>query len=172
MEKRGTLQCGVLRSFFVLALTLAGLPGAEPVSTKHLTIATSASPETVPPGARVALNLDVAPKSTMHVYAPGQDNYIPISVTLDGNTAIKPASVTFPTPEKRDVKELGETQLVYSKPFRIVQNVAIVKIPSPKAGPLTIKGTVKYQACDEAICYAPITVPVAWTLTVKPSSGR
>ena len=148
------------------------MPGAEPVSTKHLTIATSASQETVAPGARVALNLDVAPKPAMHVYAPGQENYIPISVTLDENTAIKPASATFPTPEKRTVKDLGETQLVYSRPFRIVQNVAIAKTPSPKAGPLAIKGTVKYQACDESICYAPITVPVAWTLTVKPSAGR
>ena len=162
----------MLRSLFVLALALAGLPGGDPVSTRHLTIATSASQETVAPGARVALNLDVAPKRAMHVYAPGQKNYIPISITLDGNTAIKPATVTFPTPEKRDVKELGETQLVYSRPFRIVQNIAIAKTASPKAGPLTITGTVKYQACDESICYAPITVPVAWTLTVKPSSGR
>ena len=162
----------MLRSFLALAFALSVLPGAEPVSTKHLTIATSASQETVAPGARVALNLDVAPKPAMHVYAPGQENYIPISVTLDENTAIKPASATFPTPEKRTVKDLGETQLVYSRPFRIVQNVAIAKTPSPKAGPLAIKGTVKYQACDESICYAPITVPVAWTLTVKPSAGR
>jgi DsbC/DsbD-like thiol-disulfide interchange protein len=156
---------------FVLAVAW-GIAGGEPVTTRHLTIATSASQATVAPGARVALNLDISPKPTMHVYAPGQPNYIPISVTLDGNAAVKPATVTFPTPEKRDVKELGETQLVYSKPFRIVQNVAIAKTPSPKAGQLTIKGTVKYQACDESICYAPITVPVAWTLTVTSRSGR
>jgi DsbC/DsbD-like thiol-disulfide interchange protein len=161
----------VLRSFLVLVL-LAAVPGGEPVATKHLTIATSASQAAVAPGGRVALNLDIAPKPTMHVYAPGQKNYIPVSVTLDANAAVKPATITFPTPEKRDVKELGETQLVYSKPFRIVQNVGIAKTPLPKTGPLTIKATVKYQACDESICYAPITVPVAWTVTVKPSSAR
>jgi DsbC/DsbD-like thiol-disulfide interchange protein len=161
----------VLRSFLVLVL-LAAVPAGEPVATKHLTIATSASQATVAPGGRVALNLDIAPKPTMHVYAPGQKNYIPVSVTLDANAAVKPATITFPTPEKRDVKELGETQLVYSKPFRIVQNVAIAKTPLPKTGPLTIKATVKYQACDESICYAPITVPVAWTVTVKRSSAR
>jgi DsbC/DsbD-like thiol-disulfide interchange protein len=151
---------------------IAAVTGSEPVTTKHLTIATSASQETVAPGGRVALNIDIAPKPTMHVYAPGQQNYIPVSVTLMGNAAVKPATTTFPTPEKRVVKELGETQLVYSKPFRIVQNVAIAKSPSPKAGPLTVKATIKYQACDESICYAPISVPVAWTLTVKSSSGR
>ena len=162
----------MLRSSFVLLLFLATVPGGDPVTTRHLTIATSASQETVAPGGRVALNLDIAPKPSMHVYAPGQKEYIPVSVTLAGNAAVKPATITFPTPEKREVKELGETQLVYSKPFRIVQHIAIAKNPPPKAGPLTVKGTVKYQACDESICYAPITVPVAWTLTVKPSSDR
>lgn len=162
----------MLRSSLVLLLFLATVPGGDPVATRHLTIATSASQETVAPGGRVALNLDIAPKPSMHVYAPGQKEYIPVSVTLAGNAAVKPATITFPTPEKREVKELGETQLVYSKPFRIVQHITIAKNPPPKAGPLTVKGTVKYQACDESMCYAPITVPVAWTLTVKPSSGR
>jgi DsbC/DsbD-like thiol-disulfide interchange protein len=108
----------------------------------------------------------------MHVYAPGQKDYIAVSVTLDGNAAIKPATIQFPAPEKREVKELGETQLVYSKPFRIVQAITLAKRPAPAAGPMTVKGAVKYQACDESICYAPITVPVTWTLTVKKPSGR
>lgn len=156
----------------VLALLIAALPGGEPIATKHLTIATSASQETVAPGARVALNIDIAPKPTMHVYAPGQKDYIVVSVKLERNAVIKPAAVQFPKPEKREVKELGETQLVYSKPFRIVQDVTVAAAPSPAAGPLTVKGTVKYQACDESICYAPITVPVTWTVTIKKPAGR
>jgi hypothetical protein len=59
---------------------------------------------------------------------------------------------------------------VYSKPFRIVQGATLAKSPTP--GPLIIKGTVRYQACDESICYTPITVPVTWTLTVKKPSPR
>jgi thiol:disulfide interchange protein DsbD len=161
----------VLPVITVLALFLSGsVPGGEPVSTKHLTIATSASQQTVEPGARVALNIDIAPKPTMHVYAPGQEKYIAVSLKLDEHADLKPATIQFPKPEKREVKELGETQLVYSKPFRIVQGVTLAKSPTP--GPLIIKGTVRYQACDESICYAPITVPVTWTLTVKKPSRR
>ena len=55
---------------------------------------------------------------------------------------------------------LKETQLVYSKPFRIAQDVTL-KEPS---APLTIKGTVRYQACDDTICYRPTNVPVQWTI--------
>ena len=29
---------------------------------------------------------------------------------------------------------------------------------------ITIKGTLTYQACDDSICYAPVSVPVAWTV--------
>ena len=155
----------------LLGFWLGAVPGGEPISTKHLTISTSTADRPVAPGSRVALNIDIAPKPTMHVYAPGQKDYIPISVTIDGSAAIKPATIQFPTPEKREIQELG-TQLVYSKPFRIVQDIAVAKGPSAKPGPLTVKGAVKYQACDESICYAPITVPVTWTLTVKKPSGR
>src|SRR4051794_33400380 len=47
--------------------------------TAHLTIATSAAPERVVPGQKIALTLDVTPKPKIHVYAPGQEGYIPIS---------------------------------------------------------------------------------------------
>ncbi len=156
-----------------LAMFLGGaVPAGEPIATKHLTITTSAPQDAVAPGGRVALNIDIAPKPTMHVYAPGQKDYIAVSVTLEGSAVIKPDAARFPAPEKREAKELGETQLVYSKPFRIVQAVTLARRPTPAAGPLTVKGTVKYQACDESICYAPITVPVTWTLTVAKPSGR
>lgn len=157
----------------VLFILLAGGPAAEPITTKHLTIATSASQESVVPGARVSLNVDIAPKPTMHVYAPGQKDYIAVSLTLAGNTAVKAAAIQFPKPEKREGKALGETQLVYTRPFRIVQDITVATNASPATGPLTVRGAIKYQACDDSICYAPISVPVTWTFTVKkPSSGR
>ncbi len=33
---------------------------------------------------------------------------------------------------------------------------------------LTIKGTLTYQACDDAICYLPVHLPLAWTVPLKP----
>ena len=59
---------------------------------------------------------------------------------------------------------LNETQLVYAKPFRITQQLTL---KSPPSGPVTIKGSVRYQACDDTICYLPKTVPVEWTVTVR-----
>jgi hypothetical protein len=31
-----------------------------------------------------------------------------------------------------------------------------------------IKGTLRYQACDDTICYMPKNVPVSWSIRLKP----
>jgi DsbC/DsbD-like thiol-disulfide interchange protein len=154
----------------LLALVFVGAPQA----TQPLTLATSVSPGTIVPGRKVTLTLDVTPKPKVHVYAPGQDGYIAITATLDKNplvaTADKPK---YPASEKLVLPELNETQLVYSKPFRITQQIAIAVTPDAKkraaAGEtVTLAGTVRYQACNDVICFPPKTVPVTWTITLAP----
>jgi DsbC/DsbD-like thiol-disulfide interchange protein len=162
---------GIVAGAAMMAAGATAIGGAsDPITTKHLVVAVSAVPAAVgTTGARVSLVLDVSPKPTMHVYAPGQKDFIPVSLTLDANDAFKAAAARFPAAETLVVKELGETQLVYRKPFRIVQDVTIAKrIPGSqgRAGnsTVTVTGTLKYQACDDSICYAPVSVPVKWTL--------
>ena len=33
---------------------------------------------------------------------------------------------------------------------------------------LTIEGGLAYQACDDAVCYRPDTIPLAWRVTLVP----
>jgi DsbC/DsbD-like thiol-disulfide interchange protein len=160
-----------------LVLTLgAGVRAAAPTETKHLLVTVSSPAGAVAPGARVSLTLDVTPKATMHVYAPEQKEYIPISLTLQADPAIKPSAVQFPRPEKLRLNALDDSQLVYSKPFRIVQDVTIAGTPAvldrsrTPGATVTVKGTLRYQACDNIICYVPVNVPVAWTVALKPAA--
>ena len=143
----------------VVATAAAQDPKKE---TKHLTVTTSATPETVAPGKRVSLAVDVAPKPTMHVYSPGQAGYIGITLTLDADPGFTAAKAKYPAGEKIYMPLLKETQLVYAKPFRIAQD--IVARPARGAESLTIKGTLRYQACDDTVCYLPVTLPLAWTV--------
>jgi Disulphide bond corrector protein DsbC len=145
--------------------------GSHATETKHLVVTTSASPEAVTPGKTVTLAVDVTPKPKMHVYSPGQEGYIAITLTLDANPAFTPAKAKYPAGEKIYMPILKETQIVYAKPFRILQNVTLRpgsgQALRPGTGPLTIKGTLRYQACDDTICYLPTTIPVEWTLKGK-----
>ena len=33
---------------------------------------------------------------------------------------------------------------------------------------LTITGTFEYQACDDRVCFAPQSIPLSWSIGVKP----
>ncbi len=149
-------------------LLLAGLqspPGSsQAIETLHLSVKISGPVRPSAPGSRVSLRLDVTPKPTMHVYAPGQPDYIPISLTVEKSDRYAPHAAVFPKPEALHFAPLDETQLVYSKPFRIVQEVTLARAPR---GPVTVTGTLRYQACDDTLCYPPRNIPVSWTVPVR-----
>jgi len=138
---------------------------ANPQETPHLQIKTSANVAAVAPGGTVTLRVEVTPKPKMHVYAPGQDGYIPIQLTLTAGPAFSAAAkAKYPAGEKYVMPALNETQLVYARPFTITQAITLKR---PASGTVTVKGTVRYQACDDTICYLPKTVPVEWTIPVR-----
>lgn len=137
-------------------------PRAE---TRHLTVTTSTSVATEGRDAAVSLFVDITPKPAMHVYAPGEKDVIPVSLTLAPHDAVvvrRPP--VLPTPERYHFAPLGLTQLVFSRPFRITQPITLASTAagSRADAPLVITGTLRYQACDDKLCYAPVTVPLSW----------
>lgn len=152
-------------------------PGARKSETRHLVLTVSAPDGTAIPGKRTSLWLDVAPKPKMHVYAPEQKELIPISLTLEADESFKAHPPKFPKAEKYFFEPLNETQLVYSKQFRIVQDVTIAATPAMRerardaGATLTISGTLRYQACDDKVCYMPESLSVSWAVPLAPA-GR
>lgn len=153
---------------WLLAAVAAPQDAASMKETAHLAIRTSTSVDPAAPGRKVSLQVDVTPKPKMHVYAPGQEGYIAITLTLDANPAFTAAKAKYPPGEKLYMAALDEMQLVYAKPFRITQDITL-KPGRSAAETLAIKGTLRYQACDDKICYLPVTVPVTWTV---PAASR
>lgn len=163
-----------MRILFLCVAAVLGTQSAAPVpiETPHLTI-TAAPPESAAvPGARLELVVEVSPKPRMHVYSPEQKDYIPVALTLQQGPAFSIQPAVYPKPEKYFFAPLKETQLVYSKRFRITQPVTIARAPALRAAGLvpgtglTITGKVRYQACDDTICYMPKEVPVSWRITL------
>ena len=138
------------------------------VETKHLTLTMSTSAGTVAPGKPVSIYVDVVPKPKMHVYAPDQTDYIPIELKIETASGFRAQPIKYPASEQFYFEPLKETQRVYSKPFRITQPITVAQ--NAAASTLTVKGTVRYQACDDAICYLPQTVGVSWKVVVKRSA--
>jgi thiol:disulfide interchange protein DsbD len=144
----------------ILLLSLFQLPQAP----QHLTVATTSSAATAARGSAVSLFLDIVPNKGIHVYAPGAKDYVPIIVKMDAQSGVTFADLKYPKSEMVDFA--GDKVPVYQQAFRLVEEVTVGR--EAKAGrTLTLTGSVKYQACDDRVCFIPATVPVRWTLAVK-----
>jgi hypothetical protein len=146
---------------------------ATKVSTPHLEITSYASDTVATAGTRLSLVLDVTPGPRIHVYAPGVTGYRPIALVVDPQPGLVVRDPHFPKPEEYHFKPLNERVLVFQKPFRIVQDVMVDYSREGQAAlkgktSLTIAATLNYQACDDKVCFTPQSLPLTWTIALKP----
>jgi hypothetical protein len=148
--------------------TLPGMQNQK--TTPHLQVAWHASASALAAGRPVTVVVEVSPAAGMRVYAPGQLGYTPVSVTFDPAPPAAVGEQKLPRPVEHVFAPTGERSLVYDRPFRIEVPVSIVR---PRKGApglppaVTLKGTFTYQACDDAICYKPVRVPLSLTLPIS-----
>jgi DsbC/DsbD-like thiol-disulfide interchange protein len=154
----------LLLSTPLLAQTTPSLTFRGEQQSKHATIDTAPADLSVPAGGKAVLFLDVTPKPGIHVYAPGSNDYIPITVKLTAPADLKAGKVVYPKAEMMTFAD--ERVPVFQKPFRLTQEITLAK--TAKAGStVNIAATVNLQACDDKVCYPPENVPVSWNLLVK-----
>jgi hypothetical protein len=107
------------------------------------------------------------------VYAPGVTGYKPIALLVEAQPGVVTRRAQYPPSEDYRFKPLNEHVRVYQRPFRIVQDVLIDASPQGQTAlkdmaTLTIKGVLNYQACDDKVCFTPKSVPLTWTVTLRP----
>jgi DsbC/DsbD-like thiol-disulfide interchange protein len=144
-------------------------------TTPHLAFTAAFSTDTIMPGIRLSIAVDVTPKQGMHVYAPGSV-YRPVAMAIEPIPLLLVHDPVYPKPVPYLFKPLNEQILVYSAPFRIVIDItagdeAAVAVQLRSPSQLTVRGSLSYQACDDTVCYLPTSVPVQWVLRVKRSTG-
>jgi AhpC/TSA family/Disulphide bond corrector protein DsbC len=160
------------------AAAILAAQGANPAGatvtaeTQHLSMSASISDSTVAPGERISIVVTVTPRSTMHVYAPGKHDYRVVRLNIDPQPWLRGHDAHYPPSEIYHFKPLDERVEVYSKPFRLVQDVTILATPEVQKTlatmpTVTIAGVLEYQACDDKICYNPARVPFSFTVATK-----
>ena len=143
------------------------------VSTAHLDITTYPSESAIAPGNRFSIAFDIQPHNGIHVYAPGAKGYRVISFTLEQQPFVRTLPMKYPASQIYFFKPLNERVPVFQKPFTLVQEVVLEGTPQAQTAfrgknSVTVSGTLEYQACDDKICYNPTTVPLSWTLNLRP----
>jgi hypothetical protein len=73
----------------------------------------------------------------------------------------------YPASQKLHLKAINETVPVYRGRVRITREItfgpenAVRPLVTP-TGELILKGSLRYQACDDRKCYLPETLPLEW----------
>ena len=148
---------------------------ARPIWTDHLKLTTYTTAAKVGPGERVALVIEAEPGESMHVYAPGAEAYRVVTLTIAAQPFVRALPMQYPPSEIYLFAPLNERIPVYQKPFTLRQDLVISAQSEARAAfrgerSLTVKGTLEYQACDDRMCFNPVTVPLSWTLTLAPAA--
>ena len=162
-------------SNIMLEAGAAGTPvQATQASTQHLDVTAYASDASVAPGARFSLVLDVTPKPGMHVYAPGATQYRVINLNIAPEPYLRTTPMQYPSSEIYHFVPLNERVPVYQKPFTLKvevvrENTAEARKAMAGMNELVINGTLEYQACDDKICYNPVSLPLSWKVGLIPN---
>jgi peroxiredoxin len=145
---------------------------ATNVAGSHLNITTYPSDGNIAPGNRFSIVVNVEPQKGVHVYAPGASGYKVIGISIKPQPAVRVLPASYPKSEVYFFKPLNERVPVFQKPFTLVQELVLEGTPAAQASyrgkeSITIEGSLDYQACDDKVCFNPVSVPLSWTMRLK-----
>jgi len=119
----------------------------------------------------VALNFRVASGFHINSNTPKDEFLIPTALKMDLPTDIVLGKIEYPAGKDLAFPFMPDQKLnVYSGDFTI--NVAVHPLSSVIPGKYVMHGVLRYQACDNAQCFPPKTLPVSFDVKVVKGAGQ
>src|SRR5688500_8099641 len=151
-------------SVCLLALLSAAALGAAQGRPPRATVTTLLEKDGVTPGgtAHAALKVVLPEKLHSNSNKPRDKNLIPTVLTITPTEGVTVAEIVYPPAS--DLKQEGSDQplSVYEREFLV--GVRLNVAANVAAGDITVDGRFRYQACDEKVCYLPVSESVQWKL--------
>jgi peroxiredoxin len=143
-------------------------------STAHLTLTAYPSNPSVSAGTRLTVAVDIEPNEDIHLYAPGAESmgYRVVALNLTPTAHVRFGSVEFPASEIYHFEPLDERVPVYQRTFTLLQEVVVdatreAERALAELDALTLTGSLDYQACNDQLCFDPVSVPLTFTLDLE-----
>ena len=160
---------GYLRAAPALVL-LSGVTSPIAAQPPDVAINPVAETDAVHPGtiAHVALAVTLDPGFHVNSNAPLDEFLIPTVLTLDPPAGISLDALAFP--EAILLDQLGAEQplAVFEEEFLIGAALSLDDTLPP--GSYAVPGTLRYQACNDRMCFTPTNVQIQFDLTVAPAT--
>jgi len=137
---------------------------STPVAKPKQYVSYEAEEQAVKAGKRSVVEMRFRVMDGYHVnsHTPKSELLIPTALKLDTADGVKAEAVQYPAGTQYSFSfEPGEKLDVYTGVFTVKVPVTVA------AGAHTLIGALRYQACDNAACYPPKTLPVQLVLNAK-----
>ena len=120
-------------------------------------------------GGPVRLALKVSLPETLHTQSnrPLDATLIPTVLTVDAPAGVTVDEIVYPSAVELKQQGLDEPLMVFEHEFLI--GVQVTLGPTVAAGDLVLPARLRYQACNDMMCFSPATVEFAWTIRVVPA---
>ncbi|BCS32838.1 hypothetical protein TBR22_A20610 [Luteitalea sp. TBR-22] len=126
------------------------------IQTRHLQ-AQVVGESRVGPDGTGSITLAVTPSPRMHIYAHDAEGYTAFRLEFESRPDLVGGSHAYPASEISVFAPTGETSNVYTRPFRVTRGFTVKgrlrdQVRTSADGvPITL--LVRYQACDDRVCY-------------------
>jgi thiol:disulfide interchange protein len=165
---RGKKETSSRWPLLFVASLLVAITGVAQVPGKAPTVSIAAVPLTTAQRAQatmVNLNFRVPPGYHINSNTPKSEFLIPTALKMDLPTDIILGKIEYPAGEDASFPFSPDEKLsVYSGDFTIA--VAVHPLQSVVPGKYVMHGVLRYQACDNAACYPPKSLPVSFEIKV------
>ena len=150
-----------------VALALSSVSGLAQARRPTAQLAPVVESKVHRPGSTARLRLRVALPKGFHVQAdkPRDPALVATVLTVTPPRGTTLVGVTYPKPV--DLKQAGAPQplAVFEEVFEIVVQLRLQ--PSVAAGKLTVPASLRYQACNDSICFIPTRAETSWIVEVS-----
>ena len=165
---------------FVLALLLGAasmfaqdqvLGSSKPGATQRVAFAPVA-PVKIAAGKSTTVELPFRVTRGYHINSnkPTSELLVPTVLSVKPPTDIAVAKLTYPAGEDRSFPFApGDKLNVYTGDFTVTGLVRAARTMPP--GTYRVRGTLKYQACDDRACYPPGQLPVAFDVRITKAAS-
>jgi len=128
------------------------------------------------PGKSIDLAIRVVLPDGLHAQSnrPKDEGLIPTTVTFAPSDGITPVEVVFPA-AKTFKLETGDELLVFEHEFVIGVRARVAPAmneTNAAKGTAQLTARLRYQPCNNVLCFRPVTLPVAWTLPIAAAPER
>lgn len=163
-KERQTLAGLLAKDYGIAPGSAKGTPQA-----KHVKITTTASTEKISHGQRILLAVEIEMAKGLHLYAPGVEGYIATEWKMPETPLAKAHEVVYPKSRVLYLEAIKEKVPVFEGKIRLLRDVTMgpdkaLRGAMGEGNKVIIEAGLRYQACNDRLCYPPETVPLKWEL--------